>query len=292
MLNAIAQLDRPIDGVYELQAKCGTACNSLYRRVESQEAENIYFFLDPTRSGDAKEDSFVFATTCDRIEYGSSRPILAKTSPGWRSEQHEGDENVELVLPSIWRDMHDARFSRCSDATPTWLTEKIARPANKLELSAGTLACQSAQLLLSADVQPPASAEERPWLRPTWTNIDVLHQGPEVFDALGWIVARSQSLAAVKDWQALALEVVQCCSRLFVDADVWRHRNRNACAKSAARQHRLYNGCASLARRQTRSSQSKMASKPVATSKNSKLARRLLSSRPASRTVFSAFVSR
>ena len=43
-----------------------------------------HLFLDPSRSGDQQDDSFVFSHSFERIGYGQTRDTFAQLSPGWR----------------------------------------------------------------------------------------------------------------------------------------------------------------------------------------------------------------
>jgi hypothetical protein len=83
--------DRDITGIYEYLPKCGTASNSLHKRVKDSEGRDVdptqpslFFFLDPTRCREGSWDSFVFSTSMRRYEYEENRPIVAKLNPEWR----------------------------------------------------------------------------------------------------------------------------------------------------------------------------------------------------------------
>lgn len=97
--------DHDISGTYVLLDKCGTACSSLHRKVVDAGGDSVsplFMMLDPTRSGNAKDDSFVFTTSIRRYEYGESRPIVAKLAPSWRPSDLEGNRSVVCHVPVFW----------------------------------------------------------------------------------------------------------------------------------------------------------------------------------------------
>jgi site-specific DNA-cytosine methylase len=94
-----------IRGNYKLLPDCGTACESLYKRIESTPGPNMFFFLDPARIGDPKDDCFVFARDHSRLQYDQVREITATVDAKWRPELLDGTpSNLVLSLNGYWID--------------------------------------------------------------------------------------------------------------------------------------------------------------------------------------------
>ncbi|KAI0578561.1 DNA repair protein rad8 [Pyrenophora tritici-repentis] len=71
-----------ITGAYEHLLHCGTACNSLYKRLGGE--GNMYLFLDPDLIGEADRDSFVFSQDNSRKTYSDARLTVAQLDSSWR----------------------------------------------------------------------------------------------------------------------------------------------------------------------------------------------------------------
>lgn len=108
--------DRDISGTYALLDKCGTACGALHRRVEGSDNDSqpaLFMMLDPTRCGDAKDDSFVFTTSIRRYEFGEFRPIVCKLAPSWRQSDIQESQSVVCHVPMLWKNSSDIALKVC-----------------------------------------------------------------------------------------------------------------------------------------------------------------------------------
>ncbi|KAF1356488.1 hypothetical protein BDV97DRAFT_287275 [Delphinella strobiligena] len=95
-------LQRDISGKYEHLRNCGTACEALYK---SEDENPIYLFLDPTRLGDPKKDTFVFSENPERLQYDETRCVIASVESKWRpwTKPEEGKVwSVEGKTDSHW----------------------------------------------------------------------------------------------------------------------------------------------------------------------------------------------
>lgn len=91
-----------IEGEYRLLDKCGTAAGSLHVREGGVEGEPpVYLFFDPSRGGEFAKDSFVVARTTRRLEFGETRPVLAKLSSSWRPKVAD-EETVKFSVEEKW----------------------------------------------------------------------------------------------------------------------------------------------------------------------------------------------
>lgn len=101
-----SNLEVNIDGTYRYLPNCGTACDSLYVRVDADKRTEppLYLFLDPTRTGPENQDCFVFSHNKERLEYKEIRHIIARIKAPWRpwpreDQRHKG---AQLLVDSLW----------------------------------------------------------------------------------------------------------------------------------------------------------------------------------------------
>jgi hypothetical protein len=200
------QLDRSIDGVYTLEKQCGTASNSLHRRIasESDDQTPLYLFLDPTRSGEPSDDPFVFAANCDRLEYGDHRACVASLDTAWRPPTKAGKQSVNLVLPSLWSTL---KSSKIVHGTADAADSTFSTLSTTFDLTADTTACSFADILLSAKVKQSAPVKALAWATPDWHEVDLVHEGPEVFSRLAWMLTKIPEWETFRDWQAISGKV-------------------------------------------------------------------------------------
>lgn len=94
-----------IQGTYKLLRDCGTACESLYKRVEPNEGPDMFLFLDPTRIGKPEDDRFVFARDHSRLQYDQVREIVATVDATWRPETQTATSLcTKVALNGHWID--------------------------------------------------------------------------------------------------------------------------------------------------------------------------------------------
>ena len=114
-----ALLEHPIEGTYKYLPRCGTACESLYKRIDGEDATSpLYLFLDPTRVGRPDEDTFIFATDKSSLEYDQSRQVLARLPPSWRpKDQADSNTSVSITLEGEWVALPGAGSLQPANAT-------------------------------------------------------------------------------------------------------------------------------------------------------------------------------
>ncbi|KAI6149517.1 hypothetical protein BKA82DRAFT_995209 [Pisolithus tinctorius] len=194
--------DRDVSGTYALLDKCGTACGALHKRVEGADCESLpplFMMLDPTRCGDAKDDSFVFTSTMRRYEYGEFRPVICKLAPSWRQSDAEGDQSVVCHIPVLWTDSNTVALE------PRLLSHAtFAVPRGSLSVAVSTDACAQAMALLSCNVPIPDDAGPE-WPREEWREVDKLNERA-TFRALAWLLERIRHVDDnLKQWQLLTM---------------------------------------------------------------------------------------
>ncbi|KZV96801.1 hypothetical protein EXIGLDRAFT_833373 [Exidia glandulosa HHB12029] len=205
-------LDRDVSGLYALHERCGTAANALHRRVEGEDGRGpgLFFFLDPTRTGEAVDDPFVFSTNHRRYEFGETRPVVAKLDSKWRQNGLEETQEVECVVACRW-----VKTPALSLKASVAAQAKVSLPTKALEASASTDACKSANAVLVCRV--PLSAGAGPeWGVGQWKEVDSIHER-SVFQSLSWCLDRvcnldehPRSWVTVSSTAALNCECERC----------------------------------------------------------------------------------
>ncbi|BGP45700.1 hypothetical protein JCM10450v2_001530 [Rhodotorula kratochvilovae] len=205
-------LDRQIDGTYTLEADCGTATNALYRRTEPAEATPLYFFFDPSPYLETPHDRFVFAETCTRTR--AVRPLIASLEPSWRLNPtresgptgervyapYDPSRTPEIFVTHLWEPLEGARI--VAGGTAVNEASRFSTIKTGIEISVAEGTCKQAETLLTAHV-PLAKSPSAIWANETWHDVDLQHEGPEVFRKLGWMLARIPEWQTLHDWQAV-----------------------------------------------------------------------------------------
>ncbi|GAA6003370.1 hypothetical protein JCM10207_000301 [Rhodosporidiobolus poonsookiae] len=209
-------LARPLDGKYVLEAQCGTATNSLYRRADSDDATPLYFFFDPSAYLQEEHDAFVFAENCARLE--TTRPLIAALSPKWRlptsSKASNAETSPQIVVAHVWSALDGASIA--PGAIDVGEESRFSTIKTGFELSIADGTCSQAEDLLLARV-PLAEAPSTVWAKETWHEVDVQHEGADVFNKLAWMLARIPEWQNLKDWQTVEASSVPeencaCCA--------------------------------------------------------------------------------
>ncbi|KAL7418749.1 DNA (cytosine-5-)-methyltransferase dmt5 [Cryptotrichosporon argae] len=204
-------LDRKLSGKYTLLPKCGQAMNSLHRKDADDTGVPLYLFLDPSRIGDAADDTYVFATTHDRLDYGTERAVVASLSPKWR-ESSKSKEVVRLDVHGGWVVSDSARLTAIGGddiAVDSGSSQNVRRdtatyamPGSDL-VQIDTTDCAHSMALLSVKVPLDPSHSEAMWRAGAWGEIDLLHQGNATFANLAWITERLPPLDVFRSWQQI-----------------------------------------------------------------------------------------
>ncbi|GAA5977088.1 hypothetical protein JCM11641_001296 [Rhodosporidiobolus odoratus] len=203
-------LDRPIDGTYVLEPDCGTASNSLYRLVDSAQSSPLYFFYDPSPYLQEEHDSFVFAENCSRPD-GRVRPLIAKLKPTWRlpDSLQQGEsaqyKSPEVILSQTWAPVESVKIA--ANGPLTGGESQFSTIKTGFELAIGHDKCGQAEDLLFANV-PLANSPSDVWAKEEWHEVDLQHEGPEVFAKLAWMVSRIPDWQNLKEWQAVECSTI------------------------------------------------------------------------------------
>nr|XP_019014690.1 DNA repair protein Rad8 [Kwoniella pini CBS 10737]OCF53471.1 DNA repair protein Rad8 [Kwoniella pini CBS 10737] len=213
-------LDRKLSGIYTLLPRCGQAMLSLHKK-DSDSADKglaqMYFFLDPTRCGESEDDSYVFSTSIERLDFGTERAVIAVLEPKWRENSKE-HQKVRLDIRGGWVVCDQAHLTAVGgntiavvpqgqlsqDVKRDSATFAIPSSANSVSVNLSNEGCTHASALLSCRVPLDPAHSESMWRPNAWGEIDLLHQGNATFSNLAWITERLPPLDGLRKWTALA----------------------------------------------------------------------------------------
>ncbi|KAL1407062.1 DNA (cytosine-5-)-methyltransferase dmt5 [Vanrija albida] len=204
-------LDRPLSGVYSLLPQCGQAMSSLHVKEEADDGQpRMYFFFDPSRSGEAADDRFVFSTNIERLDYNVERDIVASVDRKWRETvQTKSDKKrVAVHVRGGWVQCPETRLVAIGDKSIATKTghghgATVSIPPSAQAVSSSAQDCQHATAILSASVPLDPSHSEPMWPSDTWGEVDLQHNGNTTFSNLAWITERLPSLKGFSSWTQL-----------------------------------------------------------------------------------------
>jgi site-specific DNA-cytosine methylase len=207
-------LDRDLSGTYTLLPKCGQAMNSLHK-MEGGDKLPLYLFLDSTRCGEAEDDTYVFSTSTERLDYGTERAVIAVLEPKWR-ESSKPEQKVRLDIRGGWVQCKAAHLTAIGGGDIAVVTGgngngvhrdtatyAAPRSATSVSVSLDADGCTHAAALLSCSVPLDPSHSELMWRQGAWNEVDLLHQGNTTFANLAWITERIPPLESMGKWTKL-----------------------------------------------------------------------------------------
>ncbi|KAI9007348.1 hypothetical protein BC832DRAFT_530709, partial [Gaertneriomyces semiglobifer] len=193
-------LEHDISGTYTLLEKCGTAMGALHKRCPETSGPPIYFFFDPTRSGDASQDSFVFSSVTRRLQYGEERPIYASLDSKWRPSASSQPERVRIFVTAKWINIQTLKL-----CVPDTRKLTLHMPVKTLEVRNDLNACASAAALFAGEV--PLTTADAIWPPGKWECVDLQHKGHITFRSLAWITERLPLIPSLNQWVKVDYEL-------------------------------------------------------------------------------------
>ena len=172
-----------LNGDIDLLPDCGTASNSLYKRLGGVE---LYLLLDSGLTGRAEDDGFVFAPDPSRKQYGYLHIPSAYVNASWRPWQVKDQLKhlVDIIVPGIW--------------VPATMTLDVVEPALTVNLCSDgkTLTniqkdCAHAVLVLDAQLQESLPVEN--------------------FHDYAWALQHVKTLPSFTEWQACSVKSQDKC---------------------------------------------------------------------------------
>lgn len=198
-------LDRDISGVYKLLPACGTSNGALHKKMNADsQAVPLYFFLDPTRTGEAKDDHFVFSISTRRHAYGEQRSLVAKMENKFRPSSYKGTKSFQCFSDGQWVPTEEVTLT-----TPIGKAGKIsegvfATPGpGGLQVRVSNDDCKSANAVLTCQVFLRGQAENV-WPEGVWREVDKIHER-NTFESLAWLTERVRSMPHLSKWNDIEL---------------------------------------------------------------------------------------
>jgi hypothetical protein len=188
--------------------------NSLHK-MEGGDKLPLYLFLDSTRCGEAEDDTYVFSTSTERLDYGTERAVIAVLEPKWR-ESSKPEQKVRLDIRGGWVQCKAAHLTAIGGGDIAVVTGgngngvhrdtatyAAPRSATSVSVSLDADGCTHAAALLSCSVPLDPSHSELMWRQGAWNEVDLLHQGNTTFANLAWITERIPPLESMGKWTKL-----------------------------------------------------------------------------------------
>lgn len=232
---AAQALDRDLSGTYTLLPKCGQAMSSLHNQEVSAGDDGLaplFLFLDPSRYGESDDDSYVFSTSTERLDFGTERAVIATLSPKWR-ESSKAHQTVRLDVRGGWVTCKSAHLTAVGGSDIAVVPSNTPKKRSGKERDAATYAfpvsaqsvsanldnagCTHATALLSCRVPLNPAHSESMWRKGKWGEVDLQHHGNATFANLAWITERLPQLDVLKSWTRLP----------DVDVSLGRRRSRS-----------------------------------------------------------------
>lgn len=105
VMQGSSTLNCDVSGTYKLLPDCGTAYDSLHKRVSdtpSDLSEDLYFFMDPDPVGSATDDQFVFSENHERQPNPThTREVVARMK-SWRPWNQDNTKRVTIQEQGFW----------------------------------------------------------------------------------------------------------------------------------------------------------------------------------------------
>jgi hypothetical protein len=175
----------------------------------------LYFFFDPTRCGEAEDDSYVFSTSIERLDAATERAVIAILDPKWR-ESAKAQDKTNLEIRGGWVKCEQAHLTAVGGSDIAVIngtndtTQKLDQATYSVPQSAQSISakldnegCSHATALLTCRVPLDPAHSESMWRQGAWGEIDILHQGNATFANLAWITERLPSLEGLSTWATL-----------------------------------------------------------------------------------------
>ncbi|KAL4736993.1 hypothetical protein BDV11DRAFT_172351 [Aspergillus similis] len=200
----IKDLEVDVRGTYELLPDCGTANSCLHRRPATAVGnQTIYLFLDPTKLGEPRNDSFVFALEHRRNPGYAARVTIAEVSHAWRSSKATDKAETVTIYHRKWIPCPSISLQPYpGDAGSSIqrynLDSKASIPITNDE-------CHNANVTLLAFTIPAAVAASDPhfsWTAREWEAINPI-DCPELLRENAWLLQKAADFWDFCKWNQI-----------------------------------------------------------------------------------------
>ena len=190
-----------LSGTYKHLAFCGTACDSLYKQVDSTTDGPHYLMLDPDGIGEPAKDGFVITTNPFKLCYGKTRQSLLKLDASWRpwfDGKSKGLTTTKGLLLQQWEDVTPDLMS----LKPVTIDLALEKAELGSQVASVDSDCGSTQPLVRVKIPQSASTISREHQRQEILSINAADHG-WMFEAIrsalpfgGWHEVKTDCLDA------------------------------------------------------------------------------------------------
>ncbi|RDW90589.1 putative SNF2 family helicase [Aspergillus mulundensis] len=203
----VGDLEVDVRGTYELLQDCGTANACLHRRTPADGKPAIYLFLDPTKLGEPKHDSFVFALEHRRNPGYAARMSIAEVCHEWRSAKASDTAEIVTVYHRKWIACPTTSLQSYAGESNRFIQCHSLDPRTSFSITDDSVAsrCHTANTTLlrftiPADVIAPNSSSS------TVTDWEVTNplESPELLREHAWLFQKAAGYSDFEAWGQIA----------------------------------------------------------------------------------------
>ncbi|KAL2872557.1 putative SNF2 family helicase [Aspergillus lucknowensis] len=196
----VSDLDVDIRGTYELLQDCGTANACLHRRAATDGKPAVFLFLDPTKLGEPKNDSFVFSLEHRRNPGYVSRLTIAEISHKWRSSTASEAAEETTVYYRKWLTIPAASLRSYDGVSDSHIKAYYLDPATSFDYSNG--GCHNANITLMS-FTAPVGVIDSPCGTTEWAATDPV-ESPHLLRDYAWLFQKAAAQSSFGEWNHVA----------------------------------------------------------------------------------------
>ncbi|KAL4878957.1 hypothetical protein BJY04DRAFT_229492 [Aspergillus karnatakaensis] len=194
--DSVKELEADIRGTYELLQECGTANACLHKKAATDTSPAIYLFLDPTKLGEPRNDSFVFALEHRRNPGYASRVSVAEVSHSWRSAKATATPEATRVYYQKWIPCPTASLGSYTGKVGSIIRCFVREPDAPISIHYG--GCHDANITLLSFVAP-ASVIGYPTDSIAWEVINPT-DSPQLIRGYAWLLQKAVGYSSFQSW--------------------------------------------------------------------------------------------
>ncbi|KAL2829835.1 hypothetical protein BJY01DRAFT_261159 [Aspergillus pseudoustus] len=209
-VESVNSLEFDIRGTYELFQDCGTANACLHKRPEANGQPAMYLFLDPTKLGEPKFDTFVFSLEHRRNQGYESRPTIAEISHTWRSSSVSDKAESTKVYHREWLPVKPASLRCYGGDVDEHIRCYNLDPDASFSISMDK--CHDANITLMS-FTAPVGVIDTPRDSTEWTVTDPT-DAPDLLRDHAWLLQKAATYSEFGNWSEIDQEqlILEECS--------------------------------------------------------------------------------
>jgi hypothetical protein len=191
---AVEGLDIDVRGEYELLQNCGSALGSLHRRA-AVGGDPLYLFLDPQKLGPPEFDTYVIASTHERIIGDKQRQVITELDHKWRASTLDVS-NLDDKSPPVncfykkWFKCPDVFLEGFKPSRPI-----VCQSLKPFAIDLDSYLCNEANVTL-LKISVPTEILDLPCMAGSWN----LAESITCLRDFSWILQKVSLLTEFEDW--------------------------------------------------------------------------------------------